>query len=278
MKNILIILFLILQLSTVRAQYPNPLPSSGPLDVQTIYNWMQAAGENPGSYSISGMNSKSHLLDKTAPYSLSDWYGYSNCYSFTVTHMITDGAPEQKTVTYGSVLYNNQCWITQNLGATNAAPSSSAYDEPTSGWYWQFNRKQGYKHNGLTRTPATAWINTLDNTGPGYGWAPSKDPCALLLKSGWRLPTMTEWQVLSQSTAWQYIDAAFNTPLRIYTAGKLAGLTGTLLNRNSPYIAFFWSSTGYPTTYGYQYSVGTAVYSAMSGSNTADAYPLRCVK
>ncbi len=79
--------------------------------------------------------------------------------SLTVSHTTTGGvAPVNKSTTYGTV--NNipgepsKCWITSNLGSDHQA--SYVYDatEASSGWYWQFNRKQGYLHNGSYTTPA----------------------------------------------------------------------------------------------------------------------------
>jgi len=76
--------------------------------------------------------------------------------SITVTHTAAGGvAPVDKTVTYGTVLTNlagptattYRRWITQNLGATNQATSADDATEPSAGWYWQFNRKQGFKHD-----------------------------------------------------------------------------------------------------------------------------------
>jgi hypothetical protein len=83
--------------------------------------------------------------------------------SFTIIHTASGGiAPVDKTVTYGTV--NNipgepaKCWITRNLGASQQATGPTDPTEASAGWYWQFNLKQGYKHDGTTRTPATTWI------------------------------------------------------------------------------------------------------------------------
>jgi len=77
MKRILIVLYLLLGVATAWAQYPANLPSSGTISLQQVSNWMLASGEIGGhNYSVSYLNSVSHLSDKSAPYSLSDWYGY----------------------------------------------------------------------------------------------------------------------------------------------------------------------------------------------------------
>jgi len=91
MKKILLLIYLLMYFAPTFAQYPSPLPSSGQISIQQIYNWMNAAGEMPysTSYSINTLNSASHLTDKTAPYSLSDWYGYY----LLLTASISGGGP-----------------------------------------------------------------------------------------------------------------------------------------------------------------------------------------
>ena len=81
----------------------------------------------------------------------------------TINHLVSGGvAPVDKTVTYGTVTNipgeTSKCWITSNLGADHQATAVNDATEASAGWYWQFNRKQGYKHDGTTRTPNTTWI------------------------------------------------------------------------------------------------------------------------
>ncbi|MEI7983555.1 MAG: hypothetical protein WCI71_18045, partial [Bacteroidota bacterium] len=79
------------------------------------------------------------------------------CGSLTVNHVAGTVAPVTKTVTYGTVTNipgeHSKCWITSNLGANHQATAVNDATELSAGWYWQFNRKQGYKHDGTTRTP-----------------------------------------------------------------------------------------------------------------------------
>ena len=50
--------------------------------------------------------------------------------------------------------------------------------EASAGWYWQFNLKQGFKHDGSSRTPYTTWINSInENTD----WNSANDPCVIEL-------------------------------------------------------------------------------------------------
>lgn len=65
-----------------KAQFPHPLPLSGKISLDQIADWMLSAGEitmseRSSALSINFLNHKSHLVNKTAPFSLSDWYGYS---------------------------------------------------------------------------------------------------------------------------------------------------------------------------------------------------------
>lgn len=77
--------------------------------------------------------------------------------SITVSHVAGTVAPVSKTTTYGTVTNipgeTTKCWITSNLGADHQATSMGDATEASGGWYWQFNRKQGYKNDGTT-TPA----------------------------------------------------------------------------------------------------------------------------
>lgn len=83
---ILILLFPLL----AQAQYPSPLPASGTITFNQIFNWMLAAKEMPLTEtqaslgdervfyeSIKLLNEASHLTDKTATFNISDWYGYA---------------------------------------------------------------------------------------------------------------------------------------------------------------------------------------------------------
>jgi hypothetical protein len=66
-----------------------------------------------------------------------------------VNHVAGSVAPVSKIVTYGTVTNipgeTAKCWITQNLGASQQATAVNDATEASAGWYWQFNRKQGYK-------------------------------------------------------------------------------------------------------------------------------------
>ena len=64
-----------------------------------------------------------------------------------------------------------RCWLTQNLGSDRQATLLTDNSEAASGWYWQFNRSQGYKLDGSIRTPSTSWVSSIYESA---NWASSK--------------------------------------------------------------------------------------------------------
>lgn len=177
--------------------------------------------------------------------------GYGNEISFstifkcggdlTVNHSTADGAPIDKSVTYGTVETNlsgeTKCWITKNLGATDQASSISDISEAAAGWYWQFNKKQGYSSDG-TRVPNTTWIPSIDENSD---WIEDRDPCHNLLGAGWRLPTRTEWENVDSKGAWSDKNGPYSSVLKIHPAGRLEISNGALIRNGGQ--GLYWSST-----------------------------------
>jgi len=209
-----------------------------------------------------------------------------------IEHTAGTVAPVTKSVTYGTVTSSlsgaSKCWITQNLGATNQATAVNDATEASGGWYWQFNRKQGYYQpnaNGAlisTATPNT-WDNSGDNTAcdpvvSGTEWCPANDPCTQLLGAGWRLPTYTEWfNVDASGSTWTDWAHAYASVLKLHAAGYLSPAAGILYNRGT--MGFYGSSTQHDTdsTYGYVLSFfpdssSIPVYLKPNG------FPVRCIK
>ena len=86
--------------------------------------------------------------------------GFASCGILTIHHLAANGvAPADKTVTYATVTgipgEPTKCWITSNLGASQQADSVKDATEASAGWYWQFDRKQGYKYEGGDIKPLT---------------------------------------------------------------------------------------------------------------------------
>ena len=190
---------------------------------------------------------------------------------FTVQHVAgLNGAPVDKMVTYHSVsaTYSGaaRCWITQNLGADHQAASVADATEPSAGWYWQFNRIQGYKHDGTTRTPSTTWTSNTESSD----WVPANDPCNRMLGGGWRIPTSTEYaNVITNG------GIPFSTPLKLHYSGNLGYAAGVLQNIGS--YGIFWSGSATTTTYAtyLQFSSGANQNLA---SYKWHGFTLRCLK
>jgi hypothetical protein len=201
--------------------------------------------------------------------------------AFTVMHVEGfNGAPVSKTVVYHSVSTSLsgalRCWLTQNLGAGQQPTAASDATEASAGWYWQFNRAQGYKHDGTTRTPSNAWTAWNSNISESASWAPANDPCNLLLGMGWRIPTSAEWTAADGAPQnWTSLANAYNSVLKLHAAGYLNYTNGTLANRGSH--GYYWSGTQYSSSsYGNYLNLYNG--SVMSYIDKAHALPLRCIR
>jgi len=192
--------------------------------------------------------------------------------TLTITHTAGAVAPVTKAVNYGTVKTSlsgaSKCWITQNLGSTNQAGSATDATEASAGWYWQFNRKQGYKIG-----PTPAW--TITDIVNFSVWLPANDPCTLELGTGWRIPTSTEWTNAYTAGGMTNSTTAYNSVLKLHNAGYLpyaSGIVGTLGSSGN-----YWSSSQYNDAMGYQvsfYSNGFGVYA----SRKASGFNMRCLK
>ncbi|MBW6500053.1 MAG: hypothetical protein K0B05_01560 [Bacteroidales bacterium] len=196
--------------------------------------------------------------------------------SLTLTHTSGNVAPVTKTVTYGIVETNlsgqNKCWITKNLGATYQAGSATDATEASAGWYWQFNRKQGYRHDGSTRTPGTTWISTINENS---NWTAANDPCTILLGSGWRIPTYTEWDNADINAGWGNYNNTYASVLKIHASGRLSSSDGSLQNRGSS--GWYWSSTQY-ADYGARHLTFDVSSCGIAGNYKVWAGSLRCIR
>jgi hypothetical protein len=196
----------------------------------------------------------------------------------TITKNHVEGvvAPVTKAVTYGIVLgipgEPAKCWITSNLGADHPATAVDDTTDAPAGWYWQFNRKQGYKHDGTTRVPNTTWITSIVENSE---WIAANDPCAIELGTGWRIPTVTEWTNVNASGGWTNWDGPFGSALKLHAAGTLLNTDGSLGYRG--YEGALWSSSPSGTANGWV----MAFYSWSSSigyTKRAYAMPVRCLR
>jgi uncharacterized protein (TIGR02145 family) len=197
------------------------------------------------------------------------------CTFLTVNHITSRGvAPAAKTVTYelaySSITGTEKCWLMQNLGASNVPTSSTNNTEASSGWYWQFGSKIGYRYT-TTRTPSTTYPNrTLTN----INWTTSNDPCTIELGSGWRIPTYAEWQAVELVTS--NLTSLFNSDLAMHAAGLL-NLSGAITERGST--VHYWSTTSYSATHARAFVIPTLNGNSTTSTNDKDAgFSIRCIR
>jgi hypothetical protein len=196
--------------------------------------------------------------------------------SFTINHVAGVVAPVSKTVTYGTVTNipgeTSKCWITSNLGSNHQATAVDDATEASAGWYWQFNRKQGYKHDGTTRTPNTTWISSIYETSD---WITANDPCNIELGASWRIPTYTEWYNVNYTGGWTTWTDPWNSGLKLHAAGQLYIIDGSLYYRGS--YGYYGSSAQLDPNYGW------FLYFGVGGINLyydfkAYGFSLRCIR
>jgi hypothetical protein len=192
-----------------------------------------------------------------------------------IHHVTTDGvAPVAKTVTYKTVLTTisgaSKCWITSNLGATSEALSATDDTEDASGWYWQFNHKNGFKHSATTRTPST-WTKTV--ASPVQDWQPANDPCTIELGLGWRIPNLQEWTAVRNTNGY-YNN--FSSELKLHAAGYLAYNNGALTDRGTGH--HYWSSDYSDATFARAYVIFPPNTYTLSNNNQIAGFTLRCIR
>ena len=210
--------------------------------------------------------------------------GYGNELSFTtilpcgttitVNHLAGLVAPVSKIVNYNTV--NNipgeplKCWITNNLGSDHQASAKNDNSEESSGWYWQFNSLQGYKHTGSSRIPNTSWITSINESSD---WTEGKDPCKTEMGGIWRIPTSSEYSNIDAAGGWVDWNGPWNSDLKLHAAGAL-NTGGSLMWRGSA--GYYWCGSQSNSTDGYFiYISGGSSY--VSGASKAYGFSLRCI-
>ena len=223
------------------------------------------------AYNVCGYSQVTILTFATTP-----------CGSFTcgqnvaINHVAGAVAPVNKTTTYNTVTNipgeTSKCWITSNLGSDHQASTVNDATEASAGWYWQFNRKQGYKHDGTTRTPNTTWISSISETSD---WITANDPCAIELGPGWRIPTNTEWYDVDASGNWTNWNGPYNSGLKIHAAGDLNRNNGSLESRGSR--GNYWNSAQIDGTLAWNLGFGSGD-SDVNGNAKAFSFSIRCLR
>jgi uncharacterized protein (TIGR02145 family) len=193
-----------------------------------------------------------------------------------IHHFAGAVAPVDKTVTYTTVTNipgePSKCWITSNLGADHQASSVDDATEASAGWYWQFNRKQGYKHDGTTRTPNTVWVTPIIENSD---WIAANDPCRIELGSTWRIPTYTEWNNVDIINGWTDWAGPWNSGLKLHAAGNLGITLGALFTRGTS--GNYHSSTQSSTSKSWYLDFGSGYSNMFGNDGKAYAWSLRCL-
>ena len=194
----------------------------------------------------------------------------------TVYHNTSRGvAPENKVTTYGTVgdvpTEYGKCWITKNLGSTRQADAVSDTADVAAGWYFQFNRKQGYRNTPTG--PYPLW--TLPVINENSDWTAAFDPCSIEIGPSWRIVTYTEWYNVAIGMAWSTWQEPWNSMLKLHAAGYLENTYGMLTSRGTE--GYYWSST--------QASASTAwflFFNSLSlyfdNNNKSYGFPVRCLR
>lgn len=195
--------------------------------------------------------------------------------SLTYYHLaVNNVAPEDKLVTYGTLAnvtgVPNTCWLTRNLGASRQANAITDASPEAAGWYWQFNRKYGYKNDGSATTPTTFWLpNILEEND----WLSAKDPCTLELGNGWRIPDIAEYYNLLGYNNWQtQPNLAWTSDLKFHYAGYL---TQALTKRGVE--GHYWVQDYSNYDSGSVFKILTTSV-VVAYDNKKWALPLRCIK
>jgi hypothetical protein len=218
-----------------------------------------------------------NLYNGTAWTSMTPVPAFACGLTISINHVVSGGvAPVNKTVAYGTVSgiagEPSKCWITSNLGADHQATGVSDAAEASAGWYWQFNRKQGYKNDGTTRTPNTTWITIISES---TDWIPANDPCTIELGSVWRIPTYAEWFNVDNAGGWSAWTGPWGSALKLHAAGYLYSFDGSLYD--SGVTGAYFSSSQITAALGY-YMYFNNVGSGMSYSNKTYAFSARCIR
>ncbi len=196
--------------------------------------------------------------------------------SLTINHTTGGGvAPVNKSTSYGTVINvpgePSKCWITSNLGSDHQATSVTDNTEPSAGWYWQFNRKQGRKFTSTTN-PTPTW--TINSISENSDWLLANDPCRLELGGNWRIPTNMEWNNVYTSGGWTNYNGPWNSPLKLHCGGWV-NISGTLNDRGGAGV--FWTSAQSSNSDGNDLVFTSGSFSMQTGIK-AEGFTIRCLR
>jgi uncharacterized protein (TIGR02145 family) len=180
-------------------------------------------------------------------------------------------------------------WMDRNLGATQAATSST--DADSYGDLYQWGR--GADGHQCRNSPTTSSLSITDEPGHGdfiisvdvnnYDWrSPQNDnlwqgengtnnPCP----DGYRLPTKSEWEAEQATWVSDDADGAFASPLKLPMAGVRYIYSGSLYYEGSS--GYYWSSAINGTRSEYLH-FGSSSDASMDVNPRASGSSVRCIK
>lgn len=170
----------------------------------------------------------------------------------------------------------DKLWLAVNIGATTAPETSVDSNPDHAGWYFQFNRKQGFYHNDAQLIPQWRFSSINENSF----WQLSNDPCRILLGDDWRLPNIEEVRAFREAPRASGAMGegnrtdAFNSTLRLHAAGELATANGDIRLRGEA--GRIWARDQFTPRNGEVLGY-SAEGSSTFGSNKAFARPVRCI-
>jgi hypothetical protein len=197
--------------------------------------------------------------------------------TFGINHLAGNVAPVNKSVTYGTITNIpgelTKCWITSNLGSDHQATAVNDATEASAGWYWQFNRKQGYKNDGTTLTPNTIWISIIGETSD---WITANDPCNIELGTPWRIPSYTEWYNVNNIGGWTNWNGPWSSNLKLHAAGYLYCSDGSLRHRGL--YGGYWSTTHSDAVYSWYLAISSGISYVYDDGIKTYGFSVRCVR
>ncbi len=192
-----------------------------------------------------------------------------------------------ESVTYGTAVSADRCWLDRNLGAAQVATSRT--DQASYGDLFQWGRGDDGHQNRTSPTTTTISDNAQPDHGnfilssnPSNDWlSPQNDdlwqgvnginnPCP----AGFRIPTGDEWDEERLSWSSNNRDGAFNSPLKLPSAGYRSFTNGSLPAVGI--VSYYWSSTVL-TWNGLTLQILSSS-AGVFGGRRASGYSVRCIK